>query len=181
MDSKDENFGINDFNSDISESEPKKTNLKKKITLIIIISVVFIIVLLIAYFIIFNSPVEEKKESILGEINCIYDIQNTNKEIQILGDDFSNSENIEIYIDDELIKYSKNLKFSSIGSKSIKYKLYNNVINMDNMFKDISSIISVDMSSSKNVEIISMISTFENSSNLELIIITMVETNNINQ
>ena len=40
------------------------------------------------------------------------------------------------------------------------------LLNMDNMFKDVSSLISVEIKSFNNTEITSMISTFENCENL---------------
>ncbi len=69
-------------------------------------------------------------------------------------------------MDGEIIIFSKEYKFESQGIHNVQFLLYSNNINMDNMFKDVSLITSVEMTTNKNIKITSMISTFENCENL---------------
>ena len=64
------------------------------------------------------------------------------------------------------ILYSKVYKFDSIGYNMVKYIIYEDV-GIDYRFKDIPNIISIEMISEKNCKIKSMISSFENSTNLK--------------
>ena len=88
----------------------------------------------------------------IGEINCIYDIQNSDKKTQILGKEFKFNIDyrLDIYINGKKIKFSKEYKVNNIGETNIKFKLYYD-LNMDYMFKDVSDLISVEMISEKVV------------------------------
>ena len=72
-----------------------------------------------------------------GQINCIYNVQTLSEPIQLIGTEFKiESNNLEIYVDGNKIKYSKEYQFDSRGVHNIEIKIYSNV-NMDYMFKDI--------------------------------------------
>ena len=99
----------------------------------------------------------------IGEINSIYDIQNSDKKTQLLGKEFKFNIDyrLDIYINGKKIKFSKEYKVNDIGETNIKFKLYYD-LNMDYMFKDVSDLISIEMISENNCKILSMNSTFEN-------------------
>ena len=107
----------------------------------------------------------KEEDSSLGKINCIYDVQNT-RLIQILGQEFQgDSSQLDIYIDGKLAKFSREYEFPTYGEHNVSFRFYKEV-NMDYMFKDIKDLISVEMISEHNLEITSMISSFENCQNL---------------
>ena len=56
--------------------------------------------------------------------------------------------------------------YNSIGIHEIQIKLFG-PLNMDYMFKGVKDLISIEMSTEKSCQIISMISTFENCNNLK--------------
>ena len=96
----------------------------------------------------------------------------------ILSDDYQKKSYFEIFINDEKIPYTKNHKFQNIGNYIVKYKLYEE-INIDNMFKNISSLISINLASDRELLILSMQNTFENCVNLEDFIIEGFNLDNI--
>ena len=101
-----------------------------------------------------------------GQIECLYDINTVAKNTTLLGNEFINNyPRIEIYIDGNKIQYTKEYKFKDLGNHNIIYILYED-LNMDYMFKDVPDLISVKMKSENNCQILSMISTFENSESL---------------
>ena len=114
-----------------------------------------------------NKEEDNKKEENIekyGVINSIFDIDDISKEYSLLGEEF-NQTNIGIFINNEKIN-STNYKFTKKGENSVIYKLYEKELSMDNMFKDISNLIKVEMNSDKDISITSMISSFENCKDL---------------
>ena len=168
---KDENPLLNDINSADLGLEKNKFPLKYVIIVGGILILVFtIIIILIIAFSNKNSSPDSKTDNDdngdrhenqieIGNIYCKYDIGSENIETKILGDEFNKISDFDIYINGNKIKYSKVYKFSSYGLTDIEIKLYGN-LNMDYMFKGISSLKSVEMKSSNNAKINSMISTF---------------------
>ena len=163
---------INDVIPNITETIKKPPMSWKKIIFISSIFLIIIISIIVILLIIFknssdnnDSNKENSEKNEIGTISCIYDISEKN-EVKILGDEFNKISNFDIYINGNKEKYSKIYNFTSYGINHIDIKLYDN-LNMDFMFKDISTLISVEMVSLNNTEIISMISTFENCENLE--------------
>ena len=105
---------------------------------------------------------ERESTEILAEINCYYDVQSNLRETNILSNNFRKEQfDFDIYINNEKIKYSQTYQFPKIGLNTVKYVIYEKM-NMDNMFRDVVDLYSVNMASEKNCEITSMISTFEN-------------------
>jgi surface protein len=137
---------------------------KKKLLLIGISLGVLFVIFLITIIVLLSSSKNKEKEinlPVIGEINCIYDIQSTGENTILLGEEFDKTSEFDIFIDDQKIKYTKEYKFDKAGQHKVQIKLYEN-INMDYMFKDVHDIISVEMKSDKNCQITSMISVFEN-------------------
>ena len=108
---------------------------------------------------------EIDKEKI-GEIICQFNTKNENQETKILGDEFINNSQFDIYIDGEKINFAKTYKIKSIGNHKIEFIFYDN-LNMDYMFKDVEDLYKIEIFSENNSKIYSMISTFENCINLE--------------
>ena len=187
-------FGQNDdLNDDFDVSNNKDKSLaflpKRKSTLIC----VFIIILgvtigtLVLIFFLLNknnsstsSISNDKPKSggdtnklsgIGGEINCKYSIANANIDAPLLSRNFENLNNtiVSIEINEKKINYTKEYKFSSVGTYKVKFIL-NSIVNMDNMFRDLKNIISVEsMNAYKNstLKIISAISAFQECPNLK--------------
>ena len=171
---KDQVYSVNDFGSnktDTTQEEQKQQQkpLWKKylIPIIIIISIIIITIILILTFVLKTSENKDNKEEvklIYGTIKCIYDIQTSHS--NILGEEFKKEIELDILIDNETSKYSKEYTFQTLGKHLFQYKLYNKNINMDYMFKNVSSLINVELISENQIKIQSMISTFENCINL---------------
>ena len=89
----------------------------------------------------------------IGEINCIYEVENIYRNNILLGNEFSKNSRFSIYIDEKRIKYTKDYKINSYGSHQIKIVLYEN-LNMDYMFKDVTDLVSVEMKSEENCQIL---------------------------
>ena len=166
----------------ISEEEVNKPQMpnSKKYLIVSALILLFIIILIIIIIIISSStPPSENKENEdkeikrdkIGEIKCTYEISQTNTPIQILGNDFKNENNFDIMIDSNKVDFVKQYKFDTVGEHKINFIVYDQ-INMNFMFKDISSLKQVVMSSEKDAKIKSMESTFENTKNLEDFTIT---------
>ena len=80
------------------------------ISLIIIISIIILIIIFLNKSNSDDSSSDEKIET--GIISCIYDISSDVIETKILGDNFSDNSNLDIYINGEKIKFSKVYKFA---------------------------------------------------------------------
>ena len=109
------------------------------------------------------EPPKPKNETI-GYINCTY-LVHDNEELNLLNENFEIPLNFTIFVDDEKIETPQKYLSLENGKHNITYIFYND-INMDNMFKDVPYILSIDMSSKNNCSILSMKSAFENCSNL---------------
>ena len=160
----------NEFSNFPNEKLISHQNRIRKIIIISILLIIFIAIIIpIILVLASNSNTREKSE--IAEINCNYNIQTVNEEIDILGEDFIKTSKFDIFIDDNKIEFTKKYKFEKIKIYNIKYKFYEN-IEMDYMFKNIYSLISVEIISKKTSKITSMISSFENCVNLESFNIT---------
>ena len=169
MDIDDELFAINETSS---EGIKKKENMfpkNKKLAIggIIFFLIIFFSVIIFILFKLINLPKSDKSQKkILGEITCKYNIDKSEEFVFILGKDFESLSEFDISIDGKIIKYSKEFYFGKIGIYTIQYLFYQKKINMNYMFKDISHLVSVNMTSDNNIIIESMRSTFENCINL---------------
>ena len=123
------------------------------------------------------EPLEPEKKktnnfTISGEINCIYFINDIKSNTSLLSKDFENINNtiINIYINNKM-KNTKEYQFPISGYYDIKFILNSEII-MDNMFKDIKNIISIEsiiIYYNSSIKILSMKSVFEGCSNLNKI------------
>ena len=142
-----------DFAFSISNSKSFTILPNKKwfITLIIILILLFIgagVALLIFYLALKSDSNDEDNIKISG-IDCIYSILELNT--PILSPDFENKNNtvIEIYVNGRRINYTKEYSFPSKGKYRIKYIL-NNELYLDNMFKNIESVQTIELKNSSN-------------------------------
>ena len=108
-----------------------------------------------------NGKEEDYTDKYNGLINCIYKLENETNNITLLGNEFKDNFFMDIFIDGEKVKYSKIYNFNSLDEHKVQFGL-NNSFSMDYMFKDVHNLKSVEMISNKNLEILSMISSFEN-------------------
>ena len=88
--------------------------------------------------------------SVVGEINCSYEIKNISKNIILIGNEFVKNSLFDLYIDGKKVNYVKEYKFTSLGKHKMQIKLYER-INMDYMFKNVKDLISVEMNSKKKL------------------------------
>ena len=168
MSENDENndYLINDFSS--SKISTKNHNFKKK-NLIIGIFVFFLIIIIVLIILLITNKYKSNnkiKKNIIGQINCIYKNEISLEPVQILGESYEKNSDFDILVDERIIKFTKIYKFSDFKEHKIEYHLYEE-INMKEMFKNVSSLISVEMISKTKASIISIIGAFENCINLE--------------
>ena len=135
---------IEPFDKDDSEKgeKPKKCSLSKFLAIIalIILVICIILIIIIIVYVRKESTRPPYPEEIIGVIKCEYFIENENSEIEILSKDYQNLNDIDIFIDNKRILFSKKHKFINSGIYKIDYYLDNNET-MDFMFKNISSFI----------------------------------------
>ena len=119
---------------------------KNKIILIGGISIIVLMIIIIIIVIATSSSNSDEKNIVFtkqGEIKCVYDVRSISKNTILLSNEFVKNSNFDIEIDGQIIKYSKEYRFSSITQKKVKFILYDPV-SMDFMFKDVNDVISVE-------------------------------------
>ena len=160
---------------DVEYIEYKKNNkVNKKYFIIWILICIFFIISISTKLVFLKTEKRRKIKnnliyseiSIIGNIVCTYDIQNITKSTKLLGNEFEIKSLFDFYIDAKKVQLSKEIKFNSLGKHQMEIKLYEK-LNMDNMFKNIKDLISIEMKSENNCQITSMISTFENCNQLK--------------
>ena len=166
---KNDAFNVNDLgsmNSDKIRQLDKKSLVNRQYLIIGGIAL-FIIIILIILIVLLTNSLPGKKKEVKGEINCIFFIEHSDSQVQILGIEFNKKSDFSIYIDEiKLDSITKEYKFNDFGEHKIKFELYED-INMEKMFKDVKSIKNVEMTSNKGAKILSLKSTFENCGSLE--------------
>ena len=101
------------------------------------------------------------KDDILGKIECIYDVDSTRETTKILNENYNIPSKMKLEIERTPEKVAKNHKFSKAGANNVTFILYED-INMENMFKGVSSLYSVKLISKQNCKITSLVGAFEN-------------------
>ena len=160
-------YNLNDAISNLvkrSKEDDHTPFYKKKWFIGVSIGVSILIVGIIVLIVVLLTNREKKA---LGEIHCIYEINDVTQRVQILSEDFDKGQNdFDIVINEETIRFTKDYKFPNSGKNNVLFKIYKE-INMDNMFKDVKALISVILNSTEQISIISMESTFENCEKLK--------------
>ena len=146
-------------------SKTKKQIIFGIFTIIIIAIIIVLIIILINI----NSSKSSSPKEKIAEIICIYNIEKIDKYYNLLSKDYKyDSSILEIYSNNnKSIPYSENgYKFQNPGENEIKFYIYKS-FSMENIFKNIEELISVNITSEKNAEIKSIKSAFENCINLK--------------
>ena len=91
----------------------------------------------------------------ISEINCSYYILDISSPIQILNDEFLNDTNIILRVNGIEQNFSKYILFEKNETNEIQI-IINDKFNLDYMFKDILSLIQINIHSNNSVEITSM-------------------------
>ena len=165
-----EEFSINNINNHNNNNKGLKNNkdelnkipdkycfLKYFLISFIIISIIIVIGLLYLY-ITYKGEDRYKNQKIPavkdinGYINCTYDIVYLSQNISILNEKFEPKNNIVMQINGTFYPFSKSFKFKSFGKTKINF-IFNETINMDYMFYNISSLISLQIITEGNIEI----------------------------
>jgi hypothetical protein len=180
------NFTLNDEGDIIYDEDKEKSQAKwKKIAIIAIalcLSLIILIVIIILIYPSSSSSGENKNDNPkiqLGEIKCIYDVGYINEPTPIISSEYDDkNRNFDISVNNEIIPFSKNYTFASTGYQIIKFILYGE-LRMEKMFKEIDSLISVEMYTSKNIQILSIASAFESCSNFNFFNMSGFDTSQI--
>ena len=178
----DSDYRLNNSREISTETNSKGTSKKLKCIIILSLITTFIIITGVIVLLIFYLSNEEESEhssdTLIGEINCIYDIKNISKETPLLGDKFEQLSSLEIYINNKKINSTTKYKFEKEGENEVKFEIYED-LNMDYMYQNILDLKSVTIVSTKNAKITSMKSTFENCQNIKSFFISRFNTSNI--
>ena len=142
----------------------KNKKLKFVLTFLVLILILIGIIIIIIILILKNKKESHKLRN-YGQINCIYNINNINNSSPIFNPNYIKKQKLSILIDNKTFEYSNCYLFNETGSHNITIVLNEKNIDMNNMFKDIYSLISVEMIS-ENATINNIQSTFENCINL---------------
>ena len=123
----------------------KKFSLFRKFIFFGVILLVWIIIMITELVIVLSKDDIVNR---IGEINCIYEIYDSSQNISILNEEFNINNIYKIIIDNNItIPTSEKIyEFNSSGNHTVKFIFYED-INMDNMFKNLTNLISVYMSS----------------------------------
>ncbi len=155
----------------------------KKLPIWVIILIPSILILVIVFFIILKivttkeNPSSSQKYLIL---KCIYDIQSNSEYTQLMSSEYDNA-NISMKINGTKNNYNYTLKLESIGLTDIEFTIYEEKLKMDNLFKNIYSLISIEISSNDSNKIASMVSTFEGCTNLKKVKFSNLNTEELKQ
>ena len=157
-------------NNIIYNNETKSTMCWK---MIIVLTLLIGLMTGLGIFVIIKSieDFEEKKT----EIICIYKITDNDRingeedkyKIQLLYENFTKDGSISIYIDEKQIEYNTFYTFNKVDNYKIKYLINKEYIYMENMFKDVTSLVSVKISSNYGKFNNSLSSAFLGCKNLE--------------
>ena len=133
--------------------QPKKCS-KIKILAIstgVIAILLTILIILIITFVRVESTRPLSPEEIQGAIKCSFIIEKTGINTDILYHDYKPLYNIDVVIDNKRVEFTKYYKFKERGYHQVNFYI-NNDENIDYMFKDVSSIVSIEIDSLKFIK-----------------------------
>ena len=142
---------------------------KRIITLAFICAlIIFAVFIMIIFLVIKKHKSKDDKLQNYGEIKCLYNIIDVNNPIYLINPNYINTQKISILLDENnnTIPYRTSYKFKTKGNHSIIFILNEKKLEMNYMFKNISSLISVEMIS-ENISLNNIEGAFENCNNLE--------------
>ena len=161
---------ITSLNDDQEKSLKKEDEMslwKKKLIIGAVIAMFVIIILVVILLAVRSSSSSDDSENTsapIGEIVCQYKIEDPSKRVKLLGNEFEKEGKLEIFISKKQVEFTKEYSFDNVGEFEVTFKLYDK-INMNYMFKDVTTLKSIIMVSNKDAQITSMVSTFENCEN----------------
>ena len=166
------------ISTDLNKSHNKYSLKCKLISSLFIILIIFFIFLIIIF---------TKKETIVkdhyAKIVCIYNVLNHFELLPILSPDFPDEEleKMDFYVNFSYYeKKSKSINISSNGIIEINFLYHkNSKIFLENIFKDISNLLSVTISATNNTKLYSIKSAFESCENLENVTIKGFDTSEV--
>ena len=146
------------------------------VKILIPLSIISIIIIVIVIILV-NSRESEKKYI---SLKCVYDIQSISENTQLISKEFS--ENIEptMIINGTEREFNQSLIFDEIGLTNIEFHLYESKLKMDNLFKNIYTLISIEINSNdEDAQITSMVSSFQGCTNLKDVKILNIKTDQL--
>ena len=165
---------------EINENMIGEKNGQNKIPLwarILIPCLIILIIIIVIVIILVNSK-ESKKKYI--SLKCIYDIQSISESIQLISKEFSENIETTMIINGTERDFNQSLIFEEIGLTNIEFHLYESKLNMNNLFKNIYTLISIEINSNdEDTQIISMASSFQGCTNLKDVKISNIKTDQL--
>ena len=149
------------------DKDGQKSN-NKLILIIIIGSIIFLAILIgiILFFALRGSDEAEPPLIKQGEINCEYEISDIENEIQLINQNYQNKQKITMFIDNKEVPFTNIYKFTSKKKYNIKFNLNEKNLDLKNMFKNISSLVKVEMITNSGIIINDIEGAFEDCDNL---------------
>ena len=141
---------------DVMKTKTGGVGLSKQTKSYIIIGGISFGVLIALIIIIFavTSSVKSSKDTTMKNntvLYCYYDVDTIKSETPIINPDFQKKSKFNIFINGNLIPFSKQYKFEKLGPQIVVFDI-NEDINMDYMFKDIQTLYQVEMHSKKIIK-----------------------------
>ena len=155
-------YNLNDAISDLLKRSGVETPFYKKKwfigvmigSAVLIIGVTVLLALLLINNDDDNSSTDNNNNNkeVLGEIKCVFQINDTSRITNILGEEFEKGElDFDIMVNDNKIEYAKSYKFPEVGNNDVIFKIYSLEISMKNMFKNVKALISIELNSYINI------------------------------
>ena len=147
-----------------------------------IVILVLVIIGVILIFVLPNSSKENDNKDLPKKaiIKLIYQIKQNDLNTRPISHEYNVQNNFELYLEGLKIKRFDNFQFTKIRKYNIEIVLYENNLNMDFMFKNITTLTSIQMiTNNETIYIDSMKSTFENCISLTSISLSGFTTYNV--
>ena len=150
---------------DLNNEYILETQSSKYWKMILSFCIILIIIIILGIIVIKLSMVDFEKNKI--QVICKYDIKNANSE-RLLNEKFdTNYYEVSMYIDDKLQEYKNDTSnIDKTGIHTVKY-LFNRILKLENMFKNIDNVISINISSNNGYLDDSLSHAFSNCTRLE--------------
>jgi len=167
--------------AEIDENMIEELNEKKKCPLWIKILIPFLIILIIIIIIVIILIKSGESQEKYISLKCSYDIQTISESTQLISKEFSENIKTIMIINGKERDFNKSLIFEETGLINIEFHLYESKLKMDNLFKDIYTLISIEINSNdEDDEIVSMVSSFQGCTNLKDVKISNIKTDQTN-
>ena len=132
-DKSQDDYQINDFESEASKLALKRNSLKIKIIISIIIFLIISVIIIIVILLLTNKSNKDENDyykKALGIINCKYKIVDISSPIPLLSKDFKKEKKIDILINNKKVDFSYDYKFSKEFFIDIIFKFLFDIISI---------------------------------------------------